>query len=501
MLKNSLIIRIIAMNVILLTIGIGVFTLFHYRRDRSNMLKLTREGAEILMVTVENSIFNTKCKGDSRMLQRTLELIASGPNLRVIRIFNPDTGDISNSSFAAEMNQPMLTRELEAYREGDDSVMLGRGGEDVLSILQPIKNKPACYECHSPEHEVLGVLNLNYSIAGTNELLSRSSRCFSLSMIFITLLLSAGVASILVRYVRKPIQVLTSRMAQVEAGEKNVRMIPRYNDEIAYLMRSFNSMLDKLEDAQQELEQYHFQQMEQADRLAAIGEMSTGMAHEIKNPLAGIKGALPIIAEDFPANDERRQVVEDILAQIERLNKTATDLLKFGRPGTPQFDYLNVNDLICETLFFVAQHPEAKNVEQCRELGQDIPLIWADSKQLQQVLLNIVINALQATPSGGRVCLYTAQVSEGEREYVQITIADNGPGIPADLQRKIFTPFFTTKNRGTGLGLAICKQLVKQNNGRIVMHSSSTGTVFTLRFPVAGALELTDIEENTEGQE
>jgi len=501
MLKHSLIVRIIAMNVVLLTVGIGVFTLFHYQRDRSNMLKLTRDGADILMTTVENSIFNSKCQGDPKTLQRTLELIANGPNLRVIRIFNPESGEIANSSFAAEMAQPMLTRELEAYRRGDDAVMLEHGGEEVLSILEPIANKAVCHECHNSEQEVLGVLNLNYSIAGTNELLSRSSRCFSLSMIFITLLLSTGVACILVRYVRKPIQVLTRRMAQVEAGGQNVRMVPKYNDEIAYLMRSFNSMLDKLEEAQQELEQYHFQQMEQADRLAAIGEMATGMAHEIKNPLAGIKGALPLVAEDFPADDERRQVVADIMAQLERLNKTASDLLKFGRPGTPQFDYLNVNNLINETLFFVAQHPEAKNVEQCCELGQDIPLIWADPKQVQQVLLNIVINALQATPAGGRICLGTAQVSEGEREYVQISIADTGPGIPADLQEKIFTPFFTTKNRGTGLGLPICKQLVKQNNGRINMRSSAEGTVFTLLFPVAGALELTDGNQENKGQE
>ncbi|MDY0291095.1 MAG: ATP-binding protein [Desulfuromonadaceae bacterium] len=499
--KNSLIVRIIVMNITLLTIGIGVFTLFHYQRDRNNMLKLTRDGADILMVTVENSIFNSKCKGDAHTLQRTLELIASGPSLRVVRIFNPDTGNIVNSSFAAELDQPMLTRELEAYRRGDDSLMLEHSGEEVLSILKSIENRPVCYECHSSEHKVLGVLNLNYSIAGTNELLSRSSRCFTFSMLFITLLLSAGVTGIVVRYVRKPIQILISRMAQVEAGEKNVRMEPRYNDEVSYLMHSFNSMLDKLEKAQEELEQYHFHQMEQADRLAAIGEMATGVAHEIKNPLAGIKGALPLVAEDFPPEDERRQVVEDIMAQIERLNKTATDLLKFGRPGTPQFDYLNINDLLNETLFFVAQHPEARNIEQHRDLGQDLPLIWADCKQLQQVLLNIVINALQATPVGGSVSLATAQATVGGREHVQVTIADNGPGIPADLQEKIFTPFFTTKNRGTGLGLPICKQLVKQNNGRIYMHSSPTGTVFTLQFPVVEAFELTDIDKNTEGQE
>lgn len=495
--KNSLILRIIVMNVALLTFGIGVFAMFHYQRDRSNMLKLTRDGAETLMVTVVNSIFNSKCQGDPEKLQHTLELIASGPSLRIVRIFNPASGLISNSSFAAERDQPMLTGELEAYRRGDDSVMLDYDGEDVLSILQPIRNKEICHQCHSPEADVLGVLNLNYSIAGTNALLSRSSRCFSLSMIFITLLLSAGVTWILVRYVRKPIVVLTNLMARVEAGEKNVRMMPRYNDEISYLMHSFNSMLDKLEAAQLELEQYHFQQMEQADRLAAIGEMATGMAHEIKNPLAGIKGALPLIAEDFPPDDERLQVVNDIMAQLERLNKTATDLLKFGRPGIPQFAYLNVNEVICETLFFVAQHPEAENVEQRKQLGHDIPLIWADCKQLQQVLLNILINALQATPAGGHVTLSTARVHEGERDYVQIEIADDGPGIPEPVRDKIFTPFFTTKNRGTGLGLPICKQLVKQNNGRIRVHTSAAGTTFTLVFPVAATLESSATESES----
>ncbi|MDY0212068.1 MAG: ATP-binding protein [Desulfuromonadaceae bacterium] len=499
--KNSLIIRIIVMNVVLLTFGIGVFAMFHYQRDRSNMLKLTRDGAETLMVTVVNSIFNSKCQGDPETLQHTLELIASGPSLRTVRIFNPVSGIIANSSFAAELGQPMLTRELEAYLRGDDAVMLDYDGEDVLSILRPIQNKPICHQCHSSESDVLGVLNLNYSIAGTNELLSRSSRCFSISMIFITLLLSVGVACILVRYVRKPIKVLTNLMARVEAGEKNVRMVPRYNDEISYLMHSFNSMLDKLEAAQLELEQYHFQQMEQADRLAAIGEMATGVAHEIKNPLAGIKGALPLIAEDFSPEDERLQVVNDIMAQIERLNKTATDLLKFGRPGTPQFDCLNVNDVIGETLFFVGQHPEAKKVELRNQLGHGIPLIWADCKQLQQVLLNILINALQATPAKGRVLMSTTLVHEGEREYVQIQIADDGPGISESVREKIFTPFFTTKSRGTGLGLPICKQLVKQNNGRLSVHSDSSGTTFTLLFPAAVTSELTATKSEIQGLE
>ncbi|MBN2645774.1 MAG: HAMP domain-containing protein [Desulfuromonadaceae bacterium] len=497
MLKSSLIFRIIVMNVLLLTVGIGIFTAFHYKRDRQNMLELTIDGAEILMATIENAIFNSKCKGDSKKLQSTLEFISNSPNLRGVRIFNPDTGLVINSSVSEEIDQPVLMQELETYRSGKSSALFEDKGEEILGIVRPIRSRALCQECHGREKAVLGVLNLNYSMLFTTEKLAKSSRCFSLSMVFITVLLSIGVSVILIRYVRKPIQVMTRRMARVEQGEKNVRMVPKYHDEISYLMHSFNSMLDRLETAQKELEEFHFQQMEQADRLASIGEMATGMAHEIKNPLAGISGAVTVLADDFPPGDERRQVVQDILAQIARLNKTASDLLNFGRPGLPQHDYLNLNDLVKETLFFVAQHPEAKNVTQQVALDDELPPVWVDRKQVQQVLLNIMINALQSMPDGGVLNLRSGVVmDDATPRSVEVTIGDTGKGIAADQLEKIFTPFFTTKLRGTGLGLSICRQLVKQNAGHLEVESAlGQGTTFTLTFPAATLAESGPQEE------
>ncbi|MDY0189702.1 MAG: ATP-binding protein [Desulfuromonas sp.] len=497
MFRNSLITRIVVMNVILLTVGIGVFTAFHYQRDRDNMIEMTTNGAEILMATIENAIFNSKCKGDPARLHQTLAFIANNPSLLSIRIFDPQDGRIANSSNIEEISQQIDVQDMQIFSAGKSSGIFTYRGEEVLSIVKPINSRPLCQQCHAPDKQVLGVLNINYSMRGTVERLAQSSQCFTMSMVFITMLLSFGVATILVRFVRNPIRVIARRMALVEAGDLSVRMVPKHQDEISSLMLSFNSMVEKLATAKEELEQVHFRQLEQADRLASIGEMATGMAHEIKNPLAGISGAVTVLADDLPPDDERRQVVHDILAQIARLNKTATDLLKFGRPGLPQCDYLDINEIVKETLFFVAQHPEAKSVKQVTELSADLPCVWADRKQVQQLLLNIIINALQAMSGGGVLIIQTDNYCGSDtKNYVRIRIIDTGTGLSTEHIEKIFTPFFTTKNQGTGLGLAICKQLVEQNSGKIaVMSTPGKGTTFTIILP-AVALPLSQREED-----
>jgi hypothetical protein len=249
-------------------------------------------------------------------------------------------------------------------------------------------------------------------------------------------------------------------------------------------MGSFNSMVDNLEQAKIELEKYHYQQMERADRLAAVGEMSTGIAHEIKNPLACISGAVSVLADEYDENDPRREIVSKILEQINRLDKTATDLLAFGKPGMPEFSYVDINELLKKTLFFVAQHPEARNVERIFELTRDLPLVWIDIKQIQQVFFNIIINAIQAMPDGGLLTLTTDRVKQGDDEFVRVTIRDTGKGISAELLAKIFVPFFTTKTQGTGLGLPICRQLVEHNHGIIEVESAlQQGTTFSILLP------------------
>ncbi len=485
MFRKSLVFRVVAMNVVLLTVGIGMFTAFHFKRDHENMIAMTTNGAKILMSTIESVIFNSKCTGDPQRLHKALKFIAHNPSLLGIRIFDPRDGRVVNSSISAEINHSVSPHTLSLYSNGEDAGLLKENGEEVLSVMRPIRTRPLCQECHGKQKQVLGVLCITYSMRETMQKLEISSRCFLLSMIFIILALSAGIALILMRQVCAPIQLIARRMAEVEDGDLTVRLQPKHNDEIAYMMQRFNSMVENLALARKELQELHFKQMERADRLASIGEMATGMAHEIKNPLAGMSGAINVLADDFSPDDPRHQVVQDVLAQIDRLNKTATDLLNFGRPGSPQRDYLDINTVVKETLFFVAQHPESKGVEQVLDFGDNLPAVWADRKQLQQVVLNVIINALQAMDGNGVLTVRTMTcniVSEVTR--VCVKISDSGAGIAPEMLDKIFTPFYTTKNRGTGLGLAICKQLMDQNDGGIRVESTpGAGACFTIFLP------------------
>jgi signal transduction histidine kinase len=211
--------------------------------------------------------------------------------------------------------------------------------------------------------------------------------------------------------------------------------------------------------------------MERADRLALVGEMSAGIAHEIRNPLAAISGAISVLADDFPEDDPRREVVAKVLEQITRIDRVITDLLFFGKPGQPAFDWVDVNDLLKKTLFFVAQHPEARNVHQVQELTRNLPPVWVDEKQLQQVFFNVIINAIQAMKSDGTLLIQTESSDRDGKPTVRVLIGDSGPGIPSGDLEKIFTPFYTTKTQGTGLGLAICRQLIEQQAGTIQVAS------------------------------
>ena len=483
---KSLIGRVILLNVLLLTLGIGIFTLFHLRREQSHLVASTRESAELLLTTVEKSIFNSMRVGNSEDVQAILEMVGRNQRLSRVRIFHPD-GTILKSARPEEIGFQVGPSDLELFRSRrhEGIGILRIDGEEVLGIVKPILSEEACFTCHGPGRKVVGVLNLNYSLAGTAHKLRESTEFFMLSTLFMILLLSAGISFILLRLVKRPINLLAGKMAQVEAGDLKVRLHPEHMDEIGSLMRSFNSMVINLERAQQELERLHYQQMERADRLASVGEMATGLAHEIKNPLAGISGAISVLADDVPWQDSRREIVDQVLEQITRLDKTATDLLVFGRPGKPEFAYVDINEVVKKTLFFVSQHPESRAIHRVKELTRDLPLLWIDEKKVQQVLFNIVINAVQAMKEGGTLFIQTDAIQQEGRRFVRVHVSDTGKGIAAEDLEKIFSPFYTTKTQGTGLGLAICRQLIEQHGGRIRVESRpGAETTFIIELPV-----------------
>jgi signal transduction histidine kinase len=476
--------RILVLSLLLFTVAIGTVTLLHIRREHQHITKTSLETAQLMLSVVERSIASTMAVGDSREVQTMLETIGADPHFAGVRIFHPD-GRVLRSSDPGEIGRRINPHHLKAFQRGiSHDILIGSLGETLI-VLKPIVSETQCTPCHGRGRKVIGILNVDYSMATLQAELYGSSQFFSLSMFFMISLLTGGVLLIFRRFVRRPLKMISDKMALVEAGDFSVRLEPGHDDEVGRLVESFNSMVERLRQAQQELQTYHYQQMERADRLASVGEMSAGIAHEIKNPLAAISGAITVLVDDFPADDPRREVIAKVLEQITRIDKVVTDLLYFGKPGKPTFDWVDVNELLRKTLFFVAQHPEAHNVHQIQELTRNLPPVWVDEKQLQQVFFNVIINAIQAMKSGGTLLIQTELQKQDGGSSVRVVIGDSGPGIPAEDLEKIFAPFYTTKTQGTGLGLAICRQLMEQQGGAVRVASRvGEGTRVNIELPV-----------------
>lgn len=242
---------------------------------------------------------------------------------------------------------------------------------------------------------------------------------------------------------------------------------------------------DELEVASAELRQTHAQltssvdQLRQSDRLSAIGKLVAGLAHEIRNPLGSIEGAIDICGRTDDA-EKRREFLGIIRKETNRLSTLLTTLLDFTRARTPQMRLVQVDGIVKGVTSLLAHEARQRGIHLTASLPADLPEVECDGQQIQQAFLNITLNALQATPSGGTVAL-AASAHDG---WVSLIVKDDGLGVDTSLEQ-IFDPFFTTKEGGTGLGLAISLQILLQHGGRILAErNSASGMTFTLRWPV-----------------
>ncbi|MBN4054393.1 PAS domain S-box protein [Nitrospira defluvii] len=231
------------------------------------------------------------------------------------------------------------------------------------------------------------------------------------------------------------------------------------------------------------------EEMQKKDRLAALGEMAAGMAHEIRNPLASLSGSIQVLKNELNLSGENLQLMEIAVKETERLNTFVTDFLRFARPLPPKREWVNLQKLLSDTLRLIRNNPETPSrVNVILEEFKEPIVIFADPSQLKQVLWNLANNALQAMPSGGILTFSARRVaSQGEEAYAQILIKDTGEGILEHDIRKIFNPFFTTKSTGSGLGLAIVQRVVEEHYGQISVKSRSGKTVFKIVLPIDAA--------------
>jgi two-component system, NtrC family, nitrogen regulation sensor histidine kinase GlnL len=234
--------------------------------------------------------------------------------------------------------------------------------------------------------------------------------------------------------------------------------------------------------------------VDRAERLAQLGTVAAGLAHEIKNPLAGIKGAAQLLKRDFGEAAAIREYTEVMIREADRLTSLLEQLLSLGSPMPPQFTQLNIHRLIQDVLLLARESPSARGIRIEYDFDPTLPQIRGDERQLKQVLLNLVANSLDAMSGKGSLSLITRMETDfhivrgprGHARLIRVEVVDTGPGIPAEDLPHIFDPFFSTKSHGTGLGLAISQRIAAEHGGSLrAARRAQKGTVMTLNLPVA----------------
>lgn len=245
--------------------------------------------------------------------------------------------------------------------------------------------------------------------------------------------------------------------------------------------RKLQAVTEELRNAYDEL-QHTSHQLRRSERLAALGALTAGIAHEIRNPLGSIKGAVEIIDRSLPGDYPKREFIEIIQEEISRLNSTLTQFLQFGNPQSTRLQPVSLNQLVESTIRLLRQKAEAANAEIQTRLDPSLPDIRADSDQLRHVLINLVINGVEAMPEGGTL---TVRTRSRDGRGVLLQVRDEGQGMSGGTLETAFDPFFTTKTSGMGLGLSISHQLVQNHAGSISLQPNpEKGLTVTVELPV-----------------
>ena len=298
------------------------------------------------------------------------------------------------------------------------------------------------------------------------------------------------VAYFLANSITKPLRSLSTAASQLAKGNLDYEVKVKSSDEIGELGKTFNMMISSIKERDEKLKQQTHQAVARSERLAMIGQLAAGVAHEINNPLAGMRTYVKLINKEISEMDIPKGDFPKYISLMERetvrCSEIVRNLLNFARQTEPRLQLIDINRVIDEALSFMEHHIimlELKVEKNFGTLHQTV----ADFSQLQQVFMNIILNACEAMSAKGQLTIISRHLQIDN--MIEVIIKDTGPGIPADILSHIFEPFFTTKKKGTGLGLSVAYGIVTQHQGTIEVDSTvGVGTTFTIKLPVKQTL-------------
>jgi two-component system NtrC family sensor kinase len=489
---------------------------FNLRLQRRALTRLLGSSADRIAETIRRSSRDAMLRNDREDLHRMMAVLGAQQGITRIRVFNKE-GRIQTSTDPGEIGRFVDKRAEQCdgchqgptplvRLEGPDRVRIfdpGNGAR-VLGVIAPIHNEPQCQgSCHAhpASQQVLGVLDVQMSMASADQALRASERQM-LAGLAASVGVSLAAAGVLVFWlVLSPVRRLTGAMTRVADGAPPVPVPVTSSDEIGRMSAAWNAMTDELARARDEIEAWNrsledrvrektaeleraHEGMRTVDKMASLGKLAAVVAHEINNPLAGIRTyARVLLRRAGPAPDpEAARILGIIDAESGRCGEIVRHLLLFSRASPARFAEAELAPILERCRALLRHRAEMAGVELLVEAEPDLPSLVCDASQLEQMLLALGLNGVEATPTGGRVEVKARR--DGEELLFQV--ADTGAGIPDDIRDRIFEPFFTTKEqgKGVGLGLAVVYGIVQRHHGRIeVLPREGGGTVFSVHLP------------------
>lgn len=368
--------------------------------------------------------------------------------------------------FRSPMVSPLLSPSPGVPASGSLARYSNFEGHQVVGASVSIEGTPWLYLAEFPVSDALGPLRF----------LRRISIIFGTGLA-VMLVISAW---FLVGGIVAPVRNLVAATREVGQGSLDVRVNVDTEDEVGELGAAFNEMTRRLAESSAEVKKLHQEEIERAQQLATVGELASGVAHEIKNPVVGIANGLDLVKRRIGDDESLAPITSEMTRQLERIEHAVTDLLAFARPPSPALAPADVNHVVQRAATLVQPAAESAGVSLTLDLVRRAPELLVDQELLRQGVVNLLMNAIQATDPGGSVRVAT----DHRQGAVVIEVSDTGRGIPADLLTEIFKPFYTTRHSGTGLGLSISREIVERHGGRIdVTSEPKVGSTFTIRLP------------------
>jgi len=517
----------VSAKLIVLLLGslLVIFALLGYlniRLHRKHLENATLQSAERVSDLIKRSTSYYMLRNDRDGLYHMMETIASEPGIERVRVFDQQ-GKISYSTDSKELNRNVDKNAEACYGCHSQSAPLSRldrpdrfriyaNGHRVLGIITPIENQPRCSnaDCHAhpANQQILGVLDTNLSLARADASITEGTR---------RMLAYTGVAALLIsflswlfvwRVIRNPVRTLTEGTEKLAEGELGHQIEVASNDELGELAASFNVMSLRLRGAEQEITSWartledrveeKTRELKKAhdhvlhvEKMASVGKLAAVVAHEINNPLSGILTYAKLLRKWLdrdPAQLEKKTEIQECLELIAGESRRCGDLVKnlltFSRTAPMNVAATELNPIVDRCFRLVQHQLDLRGIHCQQDLADDLGLVMCDGAQIEQTILALVMNAIDAMPNGGNLWLST--LANNRNGEVEIQVRDDGTGIAPDLLPQIFEPFLTTKESGgVGLGLAIAHGIVERHGGRIEVESElGRGTKFTIHLPL-----------------